>query len=72
MASDEKILKALKEAPLLKRTVPALAKKLGISESAVRQRLYVLEAAGKVRREGVVGKTVVWEAHQDNPKGRRG
>ena len=61
MVSDEEILKALKKASQLERTVPAVAKKLKISESAVRQRLYILEAAGKVRRAGVVGKTIVWE-----------
>jgi len=61
MVSDEEILKALKKASQLERTVPAVAKKLKISESAVRQRLYILEAAGKVRRAGVVGKTVIWE-----------
>ena len=59
--SDEEILKALKEASQLERTVPALAKKLGISENALRQRLYILEAAGKVRRAGSVGKTIIWE-----------
>jgi len=59
--SDEEILKALKEASQLERTVPALAKRLKVSESAVRQRLYVLEAGGKVRRAGSVGKTIVWE-----------
>ena len=61
MVSDEEILKALREASQLEKTVPAVAKKLKISESAVRQRLYILEAAGKVRRAGVVGKTVIWE-----------
>jgi len=61
MVSDEEILKALREASQLEKTVPAVAKKLKISESAVRQRLYILEAAGKVRRAGVVGKTIIWE-----------
>lgn len=61
VVSDEEILSLLRALPLLERTADNLARRLSLSASRVRQRLYLLEAAGKVRRAWD-HSPVIWEA----------